>query len=91
MGTRTKGLKLILDEKVRFVEKAPPNVPQNRPIESLWCILAHKVYEGEWQASTQQELIGRIQSQLKKIDSKSHGQCEDKFACHSGQWSASHI
>ena len=24
----------------------PPNVPQARPIESLWGIFAHKVYEG---------------------------------------------
>ena len=47
----------------------PPNVPQARPIENLWGILAQKVYEGGWEATTQQELISRIQSQLKKIDS----------------------
>ena len=32
------------------------------------CISAHKVYEGEWQAKTQQELVCRIQSQPKKFD-----------------------
>ena len=32
-------------------------------------ILAQKVYEGGWEAKTQQELISRIQSQLKKFDS----------------------
>ena len=47
----------------------PPNVPQARPIENLWGILAQKVYEGGWEATTQQELISRIQSQLKKFDS----------------------
>ena len=53
-----------------LVEKAstPPNVPQARPIENLWGILAQKVYKGGWKARTQQELICRIQSQLKKID-----------------------
>jgi hypothetical protein len=47
----------------------PPNVPQARPIENLWGILTQKVYEGGWEAKTQQELISRIQSQLKKFDS----------------------
>ncbi len=36
------------------------NVPQARPKENLWGILAQKVYEGGWEAKTQQELITRI-------------------------------
>ena len=54
---------------MHFVEKAsnPPNVPQSRPIENLRRILAQKVYEGGWQVSIEQELISRIESQLKKI------------------------
>jgi hypothetical protein len=47
----------------------PTNVPQARLIENLWVILAQKVYEGGWEAKKQQELITRIQSQLKKFDS----------------------
>jgi len=48
----------------------PPNVPQARPIENLWGILAQKIYEGGWEAKTQQELnTRRIQSQLKKLES----------------------
>jgi hypothetical protein len=31
--------------------------------------LAQKIYEGGWEAKTQQELISRIQSQMKKFDS----------------------
>ena len=60
-----------MEANVHFVEKASnsPNVHQARPIEKLWGILAQEVYEGGWQASTQQELISRIQSQLKKTDS----------------------
>ena len=45
------------------------NVPQVRPKKNLWDILAQKVYEGGWKATTQQELISRIQSQLKNFDS----------------------
>jgi hypothetical protein len=47
----------------------PLNVPQARPIENFWGILAQKVYEEGWKATTQQELISRIQSQLKNFDS----------------------
>jgi hypothetical protein len=38
-------------------------------MENLWGILAQKVYDGGWEAKTQQELISRIPSQLKKFDS----------------------
>ena len=56
-----------MNENVYFVDETtyPPNVRQARPIESWWGILAQKV----WEATTQQELISRIQSQLKKFDS----------------------
>jgi hypothetical protein len=47
----------------------PLNVPQARPIENLWGILAQKIHEGGWEAKTQQELISRIQSQMRKFDS----------------------
>jgi hypothetical protein len=47
-----------------------PNVPQARPIENLWGILVQEIYEGGWKATTQQELISRIQSQLKNFDPK---------------------
>ena len=60
-----------MEANVYFVEKASnsPNVHQARPIEKLWGILAQEVYEEGWQASTQQELISRIQLQIKKFDS----------------------
>ena len=61
-----------MDENLHFVDKEsnPPNVPQARPIENFWGCLAQKVYEGGWQAKTQNKFICRIQSQLKKIDLK---------------------
>ena len=41
-----------MNENVYFVDETtnPPNVPQARPIENLWGILAQKVYEGGWEA-----------------------------------------
>ena len=59
-----------MEENANFVENAfnPPNNPQAKPTENLWGILTQKVYEGGWQVRTQQELISRIQSQLKKFD-----------------------
>ena len=59
-----------MDENLYFVDKGsnPPNVLQARPIENFWGCLAQKVYEGGWQAANQNELICRIQSQLKKFD-----------------------
>ncbi|RNA34690.1 RNA-directed DNA polymerase from mobile element jockey-like, partial [Brachionus plicatilis] len=35
----------------------PPNVPQAYPIENFWSCLSEKVYEGDWQASTEQQMI----------------------------------
>jgi hypothetical protein len=32
-------------------------------------ILAQEIYEGAWKATSQQELISRMQSQLKNFDS----------------------
>ena len=47
----------------------PQNVAQAGLIENLWGILAQKIYEGGWMVTTHQELISRIESQLKNFDS----------------------
>ncbi|XP_065658019.1 uncharacterized protein LOC136082539 [Hydra vulgaris] len=49
-------------------ESSPPNVLQARPIENFGGNLAQKVYEGDWQASTEQVLIDRIKLKLQEID-----------------------
>ena len=46
----------------------PPNVPQTRLSENFWGFLAQKVYEGGWEAKTEQQLIRRIKSNMKKFD-----------------------
>ncbi|XP_065653066.1 uncharacterized protein LOC136080378 [Hydra vulgaris] len=59
-----------MDQYVYYVDKEsnPSNVPQARPIENFWGHLAQKVYEGDWQASTEQVLIDRIKLKLQEID-----------------------
>ena len=54
---------------VNFVEKRlnPPNIPQARPIENFWGCLAQKVYEGGWEAKTEQQLIRRIDSKINEF------------------------
>ena len=42
--------------------------PQARPIENFWGCLAQKVYEGGWEAKTEQQLIRRIKSKMKEFD-----------------------
>ena len=61
-----------MDENVKFVPKDinPPNVPQARPIENFWGCLAQKVYEGGWEAETEQHLIYRIKPLMKEFDKK---------------------
>jgi hypothetical protein len=59
-----------MDEYVNYVAKDinPPNVPQARSIENFWGCLSQKVYEGGWQATTEQQLIHRIENKLKEFD-----------------------
>ena len=46
----------------------PPNIPQGRPIEDFWGVLAHLVYEKNWEATTVKQLERRIRKKLKEID-----------------------
>ena len=59
-----------MNENVKFVPKRfnPLNVPQTCPIENFWGCLAQKVYEGGWEAKTEQQLIRRIKSKMKEFD-----------------------
>ena len=61
-----------MDENVKFVPKQInlPKVSQTRPIENFWVCLAQKVYEGSWEAKTEQQLIRRIECKMKKFDTK---------------------
>jgi hypothetical protein len=59
-----------INENVKFVPKDinPPYVSQASPIENFWGCLAQKVYEGGWEAETEQQLIRRNKTQMKEFD-----------------------
>lgn len=59
-----------MEENLNFVAKDsnPPNVPQARPIENFWGCLTQKVYEGGWEAKSEQQLVRRIKNKLKEFD-----------------------
>lgn len=63
-------LKWLTDQEIPFVPKEanPPNVPQARPIENFWGILADKVYDGGWEAKSGPQLSRRIKQKIKEID-----------------------
>lgn len=46
----------------------PPNVPQARPIETIWSLLEQKVYDQGWEAKNLDELAKRIILMAKHID-----------------------
>jgi hypothetical protein len=57
------GTNALTNENLPFVNNTthPQNVLQVRLIENLWGIFAQKIDEGGWKATTQQELISRMQ------------------------------
>ena len=58
--------------KVKYVPKhLNPSKCPKRPIENFWGCLAQKVYEGGWEAKTEQRLIDRIHRKLREFDLKS--------------------
>lgn len=62
-----------LNEKnITFVPKLnnPPNVPQARPIETVWSLLEQKVYAHNWQAKDLDSLAHRIKMKAKELEPK---------------------
>jgi len=60
----------LQQERINFVsrEDNPPNVPQARPIETLWAHLAQKVYENNWEAKDLSQLASRIKRKVKELN-----------------------
>jgi len=69
----SKSVQERLNEKnVPFVIRKdnPPNVPQARPIETIWALLEQKVYKNNWQAKNVDELAQRILKNQKNLIQK---------------------
>ena len=60
----------LMVNRINFVQcqQKPVNVPQARPIETLWSLLEHKVYEGAWEAKNLNQLARRIVLKAKQLD-----------------------
>ena len=50
------------------VSKILRNVPQTRPIETVWSLLEQKVYEDTWEAKNLEQLSRRIILKTKQLD-----------------------
>ncbi|CAF1559357.1 unnamed protein product [Rotaria magnacalcarata] len=46
----------------------PPNVPQARPMETVWSLLEQKVYEHNWQAKSIDSLARRVRKKSKELE-----------------------
>lgn len=60
----------LVDHGIPYVQrgKNPPNVPQARPIETIWTVLEEKVYKDNWEAKNLDQLARRIALKVKEID-----------------------
>lgn len=61
---------LLNELNISFVPKAmnPPNVPGQRPIEHFWGMLKERVYRGNFQATSEQQMKRRVKAALRDMD-----------------------
>ena len=61
---------LLTDHSINYVQRGrnPPNVPQARPIETIWSLLEQKVYGHNWEAKNLDQLAKRITLKAKELD-----------------------
>jgi hypothetical protein len=48
----------------------PHNVPQTRPIETVWTLLERKVFEHNWEGKSLAAWIRRVKQKTKELDQK---------------------
>ena len=60
----------LTEKNIPFVSRVdnPPNVPQARPIETVWTVLERKIYENNWEAKNIRHLVKRIKQKAKELD-----------------------
>ena len=70
----------LTEKNIPFVSRVdnPPNVPQTRPIETIWTVLERKIYENNWEAKNTDHLVKRIKQKAKELDQEMlQGMIED--------------
>ena len=62
----------ITQKSVPFVSRLnnPPNVPQVRPVETVWSILEQKAYAHNWEAKNFDLLARPLKLKVKELDQK---------------------
>ena len=65
-------IKRLRTKNINVVTKSnnSPNVPQARPIDTLWSLLEQKTYARNWQAKNLDSLACRIKAKVKELDQK---------------------
>ena len=60
----------LTEKNIPFVSRVdnPSNVPQARPIETVWTVLERKIYENNWEAKNIDHLVKRIKQKAKELD-----------------------
>ena len=59
----------LTEKNIPFVSRVdnPPNVPQARPVETVWTVLERKIYENNWEAKNIDHLVKRIKQKAKEL------------------------
>ena len=62
----------LTEKNIPFVSRVdnPPNVPQARPIETVWTVIERRIYENNWEAKNIDHLVKRIKQKAKELDQK---------------------
>ena len=85
----------LTEKNIPFVSRVdnPPNIPQARPIETVWTVLERKIYENNWEAKNIDHLVKRIKQKAKELDQETlQGMIEDvgkklRAMCRDGLYS----
>ena len=60
----------LTEKNIPFVSRVDnlPNVPQPRPVETVWTVLERKIYESNWEPKSIDHLVKRIKQKAKELD-----------------------
>ena len=70
----------LTEKNIPFVSRVdnPPNIPQARPIETVWTVLERKIYENNSEAKNIDHLVKRMKQKAKELDQEMlQGMIED--------------
>ena len=69
----------LTEKNLPFISRVdnPLNIPQARPIETVWTAFERKIYENNWETKHIDHLVKRLKQEAKKLDQEMlHGMTE---------------